>query len=249
MKTVFRIVIFLAVILGILFVGRNIIAKFAVEKGVETATGLPLNIKKFDLDLAKTHIGISGLSLFSPAGFNNEVMFHAPEIFVDYNLGAIMKGKVHLEDIRLDFDQLVVIKNKEGQLNISALKPKEKKGREPAQKEKEGETEAKKTPQVQIDHLAVKIGKVVYKDYSQGDDPVIKEYMVNISEELNDVTDPKSLLSFIAAKALTQTALSSLGDLDIEAMGGAISVPQEVIDTFKDKVDVFKGAIKFPGQE
>ena len=246
MKTGFRIIIVLIVILGVLFVGRNIIAKFSIEKGVEAATGLPLNIKKLDLGLVTTHIGINGLSLFNPKEFGDEVMFHASEIFVDYNLGAILKGKIHLEDIRLDFDQLVIIKNEQGQTNLEALKPKTKKDQPSQEAEKKDDAGSKKSPQIQIDHLSVKIGKIIYKDYSQGGDPVIKEYQVNISEELNDVMDPNSLLNFIAAKAMAKTALSSLGDFNV---GGDMSVPQGAIDTLKSQVEMFKGAIKFPSQE
>ncbi|MBN1868968.1 MAG: AsmA family protein [Candidatus Omnitrophica bacterium] len=250
MKKLLQLIIVLVVVtLVVLVLGRNVFAKFAIEKGVEAATGLPLNIKKLDLGLSTTHVAISDLKLLSPKGFNNEVMFSAPEIFVDYDLGAMMKGKVRLEDIRLNFDQFVVIRNKDGQLNLDALKPKEGKRQEPAQQGKKDEGKKGKAPEVQIDHLALKIGKVVYKDYSQGTEPVINEYNVNISEEMDNVTDLNSLLGFIANKAMAKTALSSLGDFNVDAFKGAVSVPQETIDTFKQQVDVFKGAIKFPGQE
>ena len=101
MKVIFRIIVVLAVIAGILFVGRNVVVKFAAEKGVQAATGLPLKIKKLNLGLATTHIAIDDLSLLNPKGFTDKIMFHAPEIFVDYNLGAILKGKIHLEEVVL----------------------------------------------------------------------------------------------------------------------------------------------------
>ena len=228
MKTVFRIIIFLAVILGILFVGRNIIVKFAVEKGVEAATGLPLKIKKLNLGLAKTHIDIQDLKLFSPEGFNNEVMFYAPEIFVDYNLGAIIKGKIHLEDIRLNFDQVVIVTNKQGKTNLEALKPKVKTTQPAKETEKKKDVGVKKAPKIQIDHLMIKIGKGVYKNYSKEGEPLIKELAINISQEMNDATNVQRSVDVIIKEILKKTALNALmnniaPDVDPEKTMGVLN--------------------------
>lgn len=244
MKIISKIIVVLIILLGLVVLGRNIITKVAVEKGVEAATGLPLNIKKVDLGLRTTHIGIEGLSLLSPKEFGNEVMFYAPEIFVNYNLGAIVKGKVHLEDIRLDFDRLVIVKNKQGKVNLESLKSKAGKGQPSQDAQKKGDAGSKKAPQIQIDHLALKVGKVIYKDYSQGGEPVIKEFAVNISQEINDVTNIQSLLGTIAGKALAKTALTSLVDLDIDAL----KVPEEATGLLKGTAETLKEKIKLPFQ-
>ena len=110
MLKLFRFIIFVVLIFFLLVLGRNIILKFAVEKGVEAATGLQLQIEKFDLGIAETHLGINNLQLLNPSGYPDRVMFEAPEVFVDYNLGSILKGKIHLEEIRLNFDKFVVVR-------------------------------------------------------------------------------------------------------------------------------------------
>ena len=96
-----KVIIVLIIIVGILIVGKNIIGKVVVEKGVKMATGLPLEIKKLDIGIVSSHIGITDLSLFNPSGFPKGAMFHAPEIYVDYHLGDMIKGKIHLEEIYL----------------------------------------------------------------------------------------------------------------------------------------------------
>ena len=75
MKALFRIIVFLVMIIGILVVGRNVIAKYAVEKGVEAATGLPLKVKSLNIGLGTTSLGINDLNLYSPTGFNNQGFF------------------------------------------------------------------------------------------------------------------------------------------------------------------------------
>jgi len=263
MKTVFRIIIILVVVLGVLVAGRNVAVKFAVEKGVQAATGLPLQIKELDLGLTTTHIGIKDLNLFNPKGFPKEVMFHAPEIFVDYDLGALIKGKIHLEDIRLDFDQFVIVKNKEGQTNIETLKPKETEALKKEAGEKSEEKKEKKAPDIQIDHLLVKVGKVVYKDYSQGGEPSVKEFKVNISEEMSDVNSDNMnwLIMLVAQKAIMKTALGSLVDFNVDVVKDVIAVPTQAVgvlkgtaettikgaaETLKGTAETLKGKIKLP---
>jgi len=105
-----------------------------------------------------------------------------PEIYVDYDLPAIFKGKVHLEEMRLNMNEFVVVKNEKGELNLDALKvvQAQKEGKKPEAKAKEGG----KIPEIQIDTLKLKVGKVVYKDYSGGGNPTVREFKVNLDEEL-----------------------------------------------------------------
>ncbi|HQP10250.1 MAG TPA: AsmA family protein [Candidatus Omnitrophota bacterium] len=242
MKGILKFVFILAVIIALLVAGRNVIAKVAIEQGMKAATGVPLSIKNLDIGLAKTHIGINELNLFNPEGFADKTMLHAPEIFVDYNLAALMKGQVHLEDVRLNFDQLVIVKNQQGQMNLDALKPKAGADQTTSKKEDQAGTKEQKAPSVRIDRLSLKVGKVIYKDYSQGGAPAIKEYNINLSEEIRDVTDPKSLLSLIVSKALMQTALGSLADFNIDVEKAS----SQAVDALKGELGTFTDKIKLP---
>lgn len=251
MKIASRIIIVFVVIIVILVIGRNAIVKFVMEKGVRVAVGLPLKIEKIDLGLMTTHIGITEMKLFNPEGFGGGVMFHAPEIFVDYNLGAIIKGKIHLEEVRLDINQLTIVKNEQGQINLDALKPKEEDQQSQKKEEKKiegkkGDAEEKKAPEMQIDHLVLKVGKVVYKDYSKGGEPSIKEYKVNISEEIDDVMDAKVLLGIIVTKAIAKTALTSLIDFNMDMFGSVTDIPGKAVETLKSTTETLRGKIKFP---
>ncbi len=240
-----KFIIILIIIVVVLVVGRNIIVKFAIEKGAQASAGVPIKIEKLSLGLTTTHVGISGLKVFNPKGFPKEVMFHAPEIFVDYNLGAILRGKIHIEDIRLDFDKFVVVKNEKGETNLEALKPKEKDD-QPKETVQEGSDGDKKGPEIQIDHLSLKVGTVIFKDYSSGGEPKVTEYKINISEELNDVTDAQALVGFIMAKALAKTALSSLGNLGGGVIDGAADVSSGTIDTLKGITGSLTEKLKLP---
>ena len=129
MGKLFKIILVFVVIVGVLIIGRNTIIRAAIEKGAQVAVGLPLEIKKLDVGLMSSHVGITDLKLFNPSGFPEGVMFYAPEIFVDYHLGDILKKNIHLEECAVKFwINLFIVKNAKGQTNLEALKPKAKDG-------------------------------------------------------------------------------------------------------------------------
>jgi hypothetical protein len=206
-------------ILIALFIGKNMIIKTSVTTGVKAMTGLKLSIRSMNVGVFKSLIGINGLQLHNPQGFEDELMIDFPEIYVDYNLGAFMKGKTHLEEVRLHLKEFIVVKNEAGELNLNSLKvvkaAEDEKGGEEETKKGDGAKEKTKMPDIQIDLLALKIDRVIYKDYSKGGSPKVKEYNVNIDERYVDITDPQSLGRLIIVKALKNTTIARLANFDI----------------------------------
>ena len=166
-------------------------------------------------------------------------MLDAPEIYVDYNLPAIFKGKVHLQDMRINVEEFAVIRNEAGELNLDSLKVVE------AQKEGKKPGEKGKAPDVRIDNLELKIGKVIYKDYSGKGVPIEKEYNVNISERYKNIDNPYSLVALIVVKALARTAIANLAKFDLTGLEGTVSntlataqkVAEEAVVKAKEKLD------------
>ena len=212
-------VIFIAVIL-ILAVAKDIIIKTSVEKGVKLVTGLQLNLEGLKVGVFKTLIDIKGLTLFNPPGYKDEIMFEIPEIYVDYDLPAILKGKIHLEEVRLNVKELIVVKNERGDLNLNSLKPVQgqKEGKKPKEEKRIEEKEKGKAPEMQIDVLALKVGKVVYRDYSKGEPPSVKEFNINLDEKYTNITNPQALVNLIVVQTLTSTALATIADIDLKGL-------------------------------
>jgi hypothetical protein len=220
MKKLIIILAALVVIIAGLSLGKNLIAKAAVERGAQMVTGLQLRIAKMNVGILKTLVNIDNLVLYNPRDFKDRIMIDMPNIYVDYNLGAILKGKIHLYDMRLDLKEFIVVKNKDGKLNLDSLKvvQAQKEGKKPEDKEKV------KAPEMQIDSLHLKIGKVIYKDYSTGsENPYIREFNVNINEKYSNINDPYSLVSIIVVKALMDTAIASLTNFDLGGLSNTVT--------------------------
>lgn len=211
-------IVVLALVL-VLSVAKDTIAKVSVEKAVELVTGLRLSMSSFNIGIIRTLVDIKDLVLYNPKGFEEKIMLDMPEIYVDYDLPAIAKGKVHLEEVRIDLKEFVVVKNDKGELNLDSLKV----VRDQKEGAKETAVEKGKAPQVQIDKLELKIGKVVYKDYSKGAKPSVQEFDVNLDEEYRNVDDLNKLVSLIVVKALSNTTIARLTNFDLKGLQGSVS--------------------------
>ena len=258
MKKMIIIVIVLVVLLITLIIAKNIIAKSVLSAGVKAITGLRLSIQSINVGIFNTLIDIKEMRLYNPPGFPDKLMVNMPEIYIDYDLAAFLKKRVHLEEVRLNLKELIVVNTEKGELNLNALNVvKAKPGHEPAQKKaKEPEKKAKKT-EIQIDELRLKIGKVIYRDYSSGTPPVEREFNINIDENYKDITNPHALTRLILVKALTNTTIGSLTNFDLgslqQGLSGAIKgavtlskdAAQKVLETGKQTLE---GAAEVVGQ-
>lgn len=221
MKWLLYVVIGLIVIVLALGLAKDVIIKTAVEKGVEVVTGLQLHIASFHMGIIKQVVAIKDLKLFNPKDFEDKVMLNMPEIYVDYDLPAIISGKLHIPEIRVDLKEFVVEKNAKGALNLDSLNVVQaQKGGGKAQAQAQAQAQM---PPMMIDMLSLKIGKVVYKDYSGGGAPSVNEFNINIDETFRNIDNPSSVVAIIIVKALMNTTIGQLANFDIGGLQGSVS--------------------------
>ncbi len=209
-------------LLFVLGVSKDLIIKAAVKKGVKAVTGLGLNMSAFRVGVFNSVVEIRNLRVFNPAGFKDRTMLDMPEIYVAYDLPSIIRGKIHLKDVRIYLKEFVVVKNKDGKLNLDSLKvvQAQKEGAKPD--EKAGK-EGGKAPEIQIDTMRLKIEKVIYKDYSAAPYPNVTTFDINIDEEYKNIDNPYSVVSLIVVKALANTAIARLTNFDIQGLQSTVS--------------------------
>lgn len=210
------IIIALALVLA-LSLAKDMIAKVGVERAVEMVTGLRLRVSSFNLGLVNTSVRIKGLKLYNPRGFEEKVMIDMPEAYVNYDLMAVFKGKIHVEDMFIDLKEFVVVKNADGTLNLDSLKMVRE------EKASSGPERKGKAPAIQIDKLRLKIGKAIYIDHTVKGEPSVREFNVNIDEQYSNISDPTALASLIVAKALMSTSIGSLAGFNVNVLTMPIS--------------------------
>lgn len=214
------ILIFICIIVALFVVAlfKDLIIKVSVEGGAEFVTGLKLSIRSFHVGILRPVVSIKGLTIYNPSSFPDRTMLDMPQIYVNYDLGAILQKDIHLRQVDINLKQFIVVKNAKGELNLNSLKVVK------AQKEnKPPEGEKGAAIKMRIDKLHLKIGKVIYKDYSAGSTPSVREFNINIDETFTDIQNPYTLVSLIVVKSLANTTISNLTNFDIRGLQGNIS--------------------------
>lgn len=198
---------------------KNMVAKRAIVGGVKAMTGLTLEVGSMDVGIVKTAIGLRNLRLRNPAGFPDRYLLELPELYVHYDLGAFFKHRMHLEEVRLDLKQVTIVKDREGRLNLDSLKVVQEatasKGSAPRPA---AEPTKQKVSTIQIDRFHLKVGKVVYKQYSGAAEPSVQEFAVNLDERYEHITNPQALAALILSRVLMQTTIAKLAGFDVAAI-------------------------------
>lgn len=252
MKKILIIIVLLIVVIFVgVYVGRNAIVKAVIESSVKSATGLDLIVGKVNIDFKNTKVGINQLQIKNPKGFEDALMLNVPEVLVNFELKELMNKVMHLEEVRLHIDQLVIVKNKEGVLNLSAfsMKQNEQGTSKPATKESVAKDEKTEAPikSIKIDSVFIKLGKIVYKDYSQGTTPKIKEFNANIEETMQNVTDVAAVFAMIAQKAMLKIGMSDLIGFDVNQLKGQYQdEAQKALQDIQNEAEAVQKSFKFP---
>lgn len=210
-----RVLIITLAILAILYASKNVLAKAALVAGVQAVTGLKMQVDVMDVGLLNTAVGIKGLRLRNPAGFTEPILLDIPDVYVNYRILPFLKGKTHLERVRVNVREMVVVKLADGTVNVKQIKALETANKQaaPASKPK---PQAKAPPmKFEIDLLELKVGKVVYKDYSKGSPPKVKEFDVNIDQRYKAIRDPATFVGVLVTTALLNTTVGQLAGVDV----------------------------------
>ncbi|MBL7170454.1 MAG: hypothetical protein ISS46_00455 [Candidatus Omnitrophica bacterium] len=185
----------------------------------------------FKIGVIKSNVDINEILILNPKGYADRIMFDVPAIYIDFNIPDLLKKKAHLKEMRVDVKEFTVIKSKDGDYNINSLKVVKIGKVEQSEK-----IEVAGIPNIRIDNLTLKIGKIIYKDYSQRPSPVVWEFPVNIEERIENVEDLQSVVRIIVVEAIRKSALKQLIDINLERLVKPIRKTLENVKQVSGKV-------------
>ena len=234
--TIILILIFLAITLSI---AKDFIIKTSIERIVSFATGgLKLRIGSLKTSLSQTFISVNDMVILNPDHFKDKVMLDIPHIYIDYDLSALLKKKIHLYNVDIDLKEFTIVKSKDLRTNLDYIK-------NPENKKVPTEKKTKKSIDLQIDELNLKIKKVIYKDYSISEEPSVSEYNINIDSRYKNIKNANQIIKLIVARAVINTAIENL--LDIKEFDNIASDKlKSGKDALKKTVNELKDIIKSP---
>jgi len=226
MKKIFIILILVACVLVGLVLLKDQIIKSTIILSAEKITGAPTSIGKFHLGFLSQTVVIENFKMFNPKGFSKNKLIDLPKIRVSYDLSAFLKKRLHLPIVEIELKEMLLEKNKEGQLNVDALKV--------AQKEdtKEEKKPAAQMP-IQIDDLKLGIGRIISFDYSsKKEHPIILVYDVGIHKQYKNITSAQQLAALIISEPMKAAGIKGAQIYGVAMLAGSAILPVALAATF-----------------
>ena len=226
------IILFLVVVITFLGLGvaKDQIIKSVVAIVASQITGAPVEIGSFSLGVFNQSVRISGFKIFNPSGFPKGILVDISKINVDYDIGALLRGKLHLVNAEIELKEMGLVKNKEGMLSVDSLKI-----------VKEGKNKKDKSSgqmPMQIDMLKLGMGKIILKDYSSGGEPVIKVYDINIHKVYKNITSAQQLTALILTEPMKAAGIQGAKIYGVAMLAGVAVLPVAIVATFAGKDSV-----------
>src|SRR5207247_1814798 len=108
-KWVFRLLFVLVIVLAILVLFRDTIAKAAAKRQIRNDTGMEVTIGRVDIGLRSPTVTIQNLALMNTADFGASRFLDLPEVHVEYDRTGLLSGKVHLRLLRFNLGEIHVV--------------------------------------------------------------------------------------------------------------------------------------------
>lgn len=197
---------------------------------IKKRTGFDATVSSLYANPFTTSVNIRGLEIDNPDTFPRKDFVVVNQFKTAVQPGSLLGDRIVVKDAVFDVALIAVVKNAEGQTNVKVFEtgvvgpkpenPGGKSGEQQKSEEKKPSGEKKPSKQFLIQHLVVKLDKIIVADYS-GPSPRIREVPVNINRTFTDVTDLKQ----ISTPLIADLGVAGVGDLAGNVLGLVIPAP------------------------
>jgi len=228
MKNFFIIII--AVIIGLFLINvvRDQIIRGIATVAVTKVIGAPVHINNLSLGLMRQTVRLSGFRIYNPKDFPRGILVDMPNIFVDLDAFALLKGKIHVQKIDIQLKEIGLIKNKEGKLNVDSLKISQQ---QPKKEDKKSGNQLA----IQMDLVNLSMGRVVSKNYGPGQKPEIRVYDINIKKTYKNINSVQQLTGLIIAEPLKAAGIQGATIYGASMLTGVAALPVAAAFAFTAK--------------
>ena len=115
------ILVVVAIVVGLLL-SKDAILKAAVEQQIHAQTGMDAKIGRLSLGLLTPVVTIENLRIHNTPEFGGTPFLDIRELHVEYDRDALAQRKLKITLLRLNLEELTVVRNANGTTNLSTLK-------------------------------------------------------------------------------------------------------------------------------
>ena len=114
------VLVLVAVVVGLLL-SKDALLKAAVEQQIHAQTGMDAKIGRLSLGLLSPVVTIENLTLHNTPEFGGTPFLDVRELHLEYDRDALAQRKLKIKLLRLNLEELSVVRNPNGTTNIAAL--------------------------------------------------------------------------------------------------------------------------------
>lgn len=221
------IVISLIVILGLvgLSVARDQILKQVIVFSASKVTGARVSLGGFSLSVIKQSVRLKNLRMMNPPDFGSGTLIDIPLVYIDCQVFSLLKGEFYIPKASFEIKEMFLVKNKEGKLNVDSLKVAQKKE----------EKKPKKEMGFKIDKLGLKMGRVIYKDFSVEGEPVVRVYDIGLDKTYKNIDSARQLSLLLLTEPMKSAGIRGAAIYGVSALVGVAILPVAAVATLVGK--------------
>ncbi len=221
------------IVLAVITVGKDLLIKLIVPPLATFILGAPVHLGWFSWNIFTSHVAVYDLKVHNPAGFPQGAFVDVEKAAIGYDIPALIGGKLHVPLTDISVKKVILIKNKEGRMNVQSLKVTQQEEGGAAASEKP--SKPSKAMPMQLDEIRVNMGEIVMLDYTKSDTP--KETAIDIGIKNRVYHNITSVHQLVGAVLLDMTGVAKVAGLAkatvMEVAGGVKQVSGVAINTGK----------------
>ena len=161
LKWVFRLLLLLAVLVGLALVLKDPVLRSVAEKRLRTELGMDATIESFHVGVIEPVLHIKNVRIYNPKQFDNARFVDIPEIYVSYDPAELAAGRLRCPEVRYHLADVNIVEDSDGKTNLKWLEE-----RLEARDKAEGRTSTKMPVEFAgIDKLQLKLGRLRYSSF------------------------------------------------------------------------------------
>lgn len=210
--------VLIVALLGIIFAAAWVVLLPGITVStIQARTGFVVKVDQLSVNPFGGKVNIEGAVMENPVGWPTAEFITLRRFKVDAELLPLLRHKFVAGEIIVDVENLVLVRNQDGVLNVDAFRNGLAQAKGDSAKPDQPKTGSAKT-EFLIHRLVLKFDRLTMADYS-GKKPVIKEYNLKLSQEMREVDSIAKLASPFVGSMLT--AQGGLADMS----AGVLSAP------------------------
>lgn len=101
-----------------LLLSKDILIRNLTERRILKQTGMYVRIDRLHVGFTEPVISMQGFKLYNRPEYGGGLLLHLKDLHMEYDPEGLQAGELHLNLLRLDLQELNIVRNRSGQTNI-----------------------------------------------------------------------------------------------------------------------------------